>query len=248
MEVLVVIAIILVLAAIIFPVYRTVQVRANKARATARLRDMAQACMAYAASNNNTLPEEDSKGTDDWQTAAKPENQNAWYNALPRIMGKRGVGEYAKAPRDYYTSENVLFLPGAGYPDDDSKYRDPLFAFAINTKLHRKNEDGKKQDVLLTQITHPSKTVLFLEQGLPGENKAMSSAQPKYDGSCKGSAKSFVARYAGEGIIVFVDGRAESINGKEILTESGEFHFPQEEIIWTRTPEENPNKSDDEAL
>ena len=37
MEVLVVIAIILVLAAIIFPVYRSVQMRANKAQATASI-------------------------------------------------------------------------------------------------------------------------------------------------------------------------------------------------------------------
>ena len=117
----------------------------------------------------------------------------------------------------------------------------------MNTKLHRKNEDDKKAEVLLSQITHPSKTVLFLEQGLPGENKAV-GAQPKYDGSCKGSAKSFVARYLGEGVVVFADGNAASLSGKEVLTESGDFEYPQVDIVWTRTPVENPNKTDDESL
>jgi hypothetical protein len=103
----------------------------------------------------------------------------------------------------------------------------------MNTKLHRKNPDGKKEDVLLPQITNPAKTVLFLEQGLPKEEKAI-QAQPKYDGSCKGSAKSFVARYGGEGCLAFVDGHVQTVTGKEILTESAAFPLPQSDIVWTR--------------
>jgi prepilin-type N-terminal cleavage/methylation domain-containing protein len=242
MEVLVVVAIILVLAAIAFPVYRGIIMRANKQRAIQRLHDIAAACATYAGQNNNTLPAEDAKGQDTWQNAAKAENSKTWYNALPKLMGHKSVGEFAADPRDFYTPQNVLFLQGATYPDNDSKLRQPLFAIAINTKLHRKNPDGKKEDVMLSQITHPQKTVLFLEQGLPKEEKA-TQAQPKYDGSCKGSAKSFVARYGGEGCLAFVDGHVQSVPGKEVLTESAAFPFPQIDFVWTRTPEEDPNKS-----
>ena len=68
--------------------------------------------------------------------------------------------------------------------------------------------------------------------------------QPKYDGSPKGSAKSFVTRYGGVGIVTFVDGHAEGIDGKDILEENGQFKFPLQpgDVIWCKTPEENPNK------
>ena len=242
MEILVVVAIILVLAAIAFPVFRFVQMRGHKVKALNNMRQLASAAATFAAQNDNTLPNEDSKGQDTWNNAAKPENDKAWYNALPKLLGFPSVGEFATKPRDYYTAQNILYLPGAKYPDDDSILREPLFAIAINTKLSRKVE-GKKEPVKLNAITHPTRTVLFLEQGLPKENSAM-GAQPKYDGSCKGSAKSFVARYAGEGYVVFVDGNGQSITGKEILMENGSFWFPPTDIIWTRTPEEDPNKKE----
>lgn len=242
MEILVVVAIILVLVAIIFPVYQVVQKRAAKVKALSNMKQLASAAATFAAQNDNTLPNEDSKGQDSWNNAAKPENAKAWYNALPRLLGHQGVGDYSTRPREYYRPQNILYLPGAKYPEDDSILREPLFAIAINTKLARKVE-GKKEPVKLNQITHPTRTVLFLEQGLPKEEKAM-GAQPKYDGSCKGSAKSFVARYAGEGIVVFVDGNGQSVQGKDILLENGSFEFPPTSIIWTRTPEEDPNKKE----
>jgi prepilin-type N-terminal cleavage/methylation domain-containing protein len=241
MEILVVVAIILVLAAIAFPVFRFVQMRGHKIKALNNMKQLASAAMNYAAQNDNTLPAEDSKNQDTWTNAAKPENGKAWYNALPRLLGHQGVGDYASKPREFYKPTNILYLPGATYPDNESILRQPLFAIAINTKLSRKVE-GKKEPVKLNQITHASRTVLFLEQGLPKEEKAVGT-QPKYDGSCKGSAKSFVARYAGEGYVVFADGNGQSISGKDILTESGTFPFPPTDIIWTRTPEEDPNKA-----
>src|SRR5688572_22658963 len=200
MEILVVVAIILVLAAIAFPVFNTVRQRANKGVAAHVMRQLAAATAAYTAQNDGELPREDSKGTDDWQTAADPENSKAWYNSLPKLMGARSVGDYAITPREYYTKENILFLPGAAYPEWDKKLVQPLFAIAINTKLQRKNSEGKKAALKLGQIGKASKTVLFLEQGLPGEKQAMGT-QNKYDGSCKGSAKSFVARYGEQGAL-----------------------------------------------
>ena len=241
MEILVVVAIILVLAAIAFPVYTTVQQRANKGVAANVMRQLASAAAAYTAQNDGELPREDSKGTDDWQTAADPENARAWYNALLKIMGKRTVGEYAIAPRDFYSKDNLLYLPGATYPEGDKKLVQPLFAIAINTKLQRKNEDDKKPPVKLAQIPKAAKTVLFLEQGLPNEKKAHPT-QGKYDGSCKGSARSFVARYGEQGALCFVDGHVEFMQAKDLLTSTGKFPFPVEGVIWTRNEEEDPNK------
>jgi type II secretory pathway pseudopilin PulG len=237
----VVIAIILVLAAIALPVYNTVQQRANKVVAMNMMKQLGSATQAYVAQNDGELPREDSKGTDSWQNAADPLNAGAWYNALPKLLGARPVGDFANTPQEYYTKANLLFLPGAKYPEGDKKLRQPLFAVAINTKLQRKDPETQKKAVpKVVNIASPSKTVLFLEQGLPGENKL--ATQSKYDGSPKGSARSFVARYGGTGALLFVDGRVEFMEPKELLTETGKFPFPQENVIWTRTPEEDPNK------
>lgn len=124
-----------------------------------------------------------------------PENATAWYNALPNLLHQKSVALYASDPREFYSKENVLFLPGAQYPDSDRRLARPLFAIAINTKLQRK-KDGPEKSVKIQQIANPSRTVLFLEQGLKGEKKAMPQ-QPAYDSSPKGCAKSFVARYNG---------------------------------------------------
>ena len=249
MEILVVIAIILVLAAIAFPVFATVQNRANKAVAMNNMKQLGSAAGAYTSQNDGLLPAEDSKGTDDWASAALPENAKAWYNSLPVILSHKSVAQYASNPQAYYSKENLLFLPGAKYPESDKRLAQPLFAIAINTKLQRKDKasGNDEKSARLAQITNPARTVLFLEQGIKGEEKAMKQ-QPKYDGSCKGSAKSFVARYNGFGVLTFIDGHSELVEGKDILTQTGDIPGPKTsppwapgDIIWTKTPEEDPN-------
>jgi len=241
MELLVVIAIILVLAVIAFPAFNVIRQKANKNTALGAMRNLGSAANNYAAQNDGVYPAEDSKGSDTWSNAADPANAKAWYNALPKQLGAKTVGDYVSNPRAFYTKENILFFPGAIYPETDKKLAHPLFAVAINTKLQRKDEEGKKAPLRMATITSPSKTVLFLEQGLPSEKKSVPQ-QSKYDGSPKGSAKSFVGRYGGQGILTFVDGHAESMDPKETLTETGAFPFPDPPIIWTRSADENPNK------
>lgn len=243
MEILVVMAIILVIAAIAFPVYSSIQMKGNKAYALNNMKNLASAMGTYTSQNNGTLPAEDSKGADTWQTAAKPENEKAWYNALPKLLGQKSVGDFSAFPRDFYSKQNILFLPGATYPASDKKLQDPMFAIAINTKLARKNEDGKKEPVMMSQIINPAKTVMFLEQGMPSEQRTIAVQSKKdYDGSPKGSAKSFIGRYNGQGYLTFFDGHADSVEVKETLTETGDFPFPQTYPIWTTNPESNPNK------
>ena len=241
MEILVVIAIILVLAAIAFPVFATVQNRANKAVALNNMRQLGSAAGSYTSQNDGQLPAEDAKGTDNWASAALPDNAKAWYNALPVILSQKSVAQYGTNPQAFYSKENILFLPAAQYPETDKKLAAPLFAIAINTKLQRKSETGEKS-ARLSQISNPARTVLFLEQGLKGETKAMKQ-QPAYDGSPKGSAKSFVARYNGFGVLTFVDGHAELVEGKDILEENGQFKWPVQpgDIIWGKSTEENEN-------
>jgi prepilin-type processing-associated H-X9-DG protein len=154
----------------------------------------------------------------------------------------KGVGDYVSSPASFYTDENLLYLPGANYPDK-KKIVNPQFAIAFNTKLQRNDPSGQKQRTKMDQITQPAKTVAFLEQGCLNEDRTLEvQSRNDYDGSPKGSAKSFVGRYGGKGYILFIDGHVELVAAKDLLTETGAFPFPQSDVVWTRTPEENPNK------
>jgi type II secretory pathway pseudopilin PulG len=250
MEILVVIAIIVVLAAIAFPIYGRIKSKANMGHALNIMRNLATAVGTYAAQNNGELPAEDTKGKDDWQIIGAPEAEKAWYNSLPKVMNAKPVGDFARERREaaFYTKENILFLPGAQYPEGKKMGR-PYFAIAINGRLIRKDKDGKKPDLRLNNIVAPTNTVIFIEQGLPGEPKAHDSiSKANYDGAPKGNAKSFVARYTGKGLIAFVGGGVREVSGKDILAPTGDIMWSPEQattdpsaIVWTADPKDDPN-------
>jgi hypothetical protein len=218
--------------------------------ATNIMRQLASAVGSYAAQNNGEFPAEDAKGKDDWQIIGTPEAEKAWYNALPKLMNAKPVGDFARERREaaFYTKENILFLPGAGYPEGKKMSR-PYFAIAINGKLQRKDKDGKKPELRLNNIVSPTNTVIFLEQGLPGEPKAHPTmGKNDYDGAPKGNAKSFVARYTGKGLIAFVGGNVREVSGKDLLMPTGDIAWTPDQatldpsaIVWTADPKEDPN-------
>jgi prepilin-type N-terminal cleavage/methylation domain-containing protein/prepilin-type processing-associated H-X9-DG protein len=244
MEMLVTVAIILVLASIAVPIYKYMRQRANKLVALNTMKELGRGLSIYTGQNNGNLPAEDAAGMDSWKNAAKPEANDAWYNALPRLLGRKGVGDFLSDPRDFYTKENLLFLPGAVYPESDKKLREPLFAVAFNTKLQRKDAADKKRQTKMSDVTNPPRTVIFLEQGLPSEERTLRvQTKRDYDGSCKGSAKSFVGRYGGHGYLLFLDGHAELTDARDLLNDTGDIPVPQTSVIWTPNPDENPNKT-----
>jgi Tfp pilus assembly protein PilE len=243
-ELLIVVAILVVIIAIAMPVYKAMRQRAHKAVALDKMRTLGGALANYAAQNAGALPAEDADGKDDWYGIAKPEAKDAWYNALPRLIGRKGAADFASSAADFYKDENLLFLPGANYPEK-KKFIEPMFAIAFNSKLQRTDASGEKQKARLDEITNQPRTVLLLEQGLLNEKRTLEIQSKKdYDGRPKGSAKSFVGRYdGGKGVLYFADWHAELAPVKETLTETGRFPMPQTEYVWTRTPEEDPNKS-----
>lgn len=240
MELMVAVAIVLILGVIALPVYQTIRARANLAVALSKLQQMGTACARYTGEHNDTLPREDITGKDNWQSVVKPENSDVWYNALPPLLGHQSVAAYGSNLRRYYDKGNILFLPGATYPSDDRKLAEPIFAYAMNSRLQKKTEDGSKPPGHTSGIQRPSRTVLFFERGIKGEKKAL-PAQPGYDGRPKGNGRAFVARYNGKGVLVFVDGHAETAQASDLMDEGARLHFPPTDIVWSRSPDDDPN-------
>ena len=118
MEMMVVIAIITVLAAIAYPLIARMRANANKLFALNRMKNLAAAANTYAGTHNGMLPSEDVVGADGWASSITPEAEKTWYNALPRQMGEKALSDFVKEGRqaDFYTKQSILFLPGASYP------------------------------------------------------------------------------------------------------------------------------------
>ena len=242
MELLVVVAILLVVGAILLPVMNTVKNRKHRAIALAKMGQIGITAGNYAAQNNDELPDEGPKGVVGWAVASKEECAKAWFNVLPVLLGHKSVAQYSSNPVAFYTEDNVFYLPAAEYPVTDRRLREPLFAMAMNTKLQRKDADEEKHTLLLKDIVNPLRTVLFFERGLRGELRPTAGFS-NYDGSPKGSAKSFVARYGGKGVVAFADGHAELMEPGDVLEVNGQVKFPpgSGDLIWCKTPEEDPN-------
>jgi prepilin-type processing-associated H-X9-DG protein len=243
-QVLIVLGVITVLLAIAFPIYSSVRKKAHKQVALDKVRMLGEAILTYANQNNGDLPDEDAPGKLTWSDIADAKAKNAWFNVLPKQLGKKSAADYAETHELFYTDENILFLPGANYPDK-KKFGTPMFAIAMNTKLERTEPDGKVARAKLSDIGNPGRTVSFLEQGLLNENTTLDIQTKKdYDGAPKGSAKSFVGRYDNQGVLAFFDGHVELAPVKNVLDETtGKFPFPQTNVIWTAKAEDDPNKS-----
>jgi hypothetical protein len=205
------------------------------------MKALGTAFSSYTTEKNGLLPYEDAAGTNDWTNAAKPENQDVWYNALPKLMGFRSVGEVgAINPAEFYQDSYPLYIPGAPYPSASKREGEPMFAVGMNSRLQRKSEDGIKAQGMFSQIIDPAKTVVFLERGLPKDKQTM-SAQRGFDGTPKANPRAFAARHNQTGCLVFADGHAEVHRASDLLTKGGSIIYPQTSIVWTMDPGTDPN-------
>ena len=110
MEILVVIAIIIVIAAIALPVIGRIKANSNKVIALNIMKQLGGAAATYAGAHEGQLPDEDASGREDWGTMTTPDQQKAWYNALPTQMGMKSPADYVKEGRtaaDGYASNDV---------------------------------------------------------------------------------------------------------------------------------------------
>jgi prepilin-type N-terminal cleavage/methylation domain-containing protein len=239
-ELLVTMAIVAALAALAFSLTGAMRQKALMAKATQKLRGLGTALVAYTTNTNGLLPYEDAPGTDDWTNAAKPENDQAWYNALPRQMGAPGVGDLATHPEDFYVESHPIYIDGAPYPKSDKKLSQPYFAVAMNSRLQRKDESGVKKQGTLASILNPVRTVAFLERGMPGDEK-VNKAQSGFSAGPKANPRAFAARHNQRGVLVFMDGHIEVRPVSDLIERGGRIKFPQDDVVWTADPDEDPN-------
>lgn len=240
-EILVVLGIAIALGVVGMSMVKSSRAKTHQVAALAKMRELGSAFSTYTTEKSGLMPYESGVGGDDWERAAKPENQEVWYNALPKLMNAPSVGEIGTGKRElFYESDHPLQIPGARYPAKSARLETPAFAIGMNSQLRRKSDGTTQMQGRLGQIQSPEKTVVFLERGMPKEKVSLSSAA-EFDASPKADAHEFAARHNQKGVLVFADGHAEVRSASEIFNKNGDIITPQTRIVWTLKPDSDPN-------
>src|SRR5690349_10662065 len=110
MQLLFVIAIIIVLVSVAYPVWVGIQKKKHGAVALSKMKQLRSELTQHENSHEGTLPEEESTaGHNEWHDTEQPEAEKAWYNAQPRQIDMKRVGDYAKVKdvAGFYSDGNL---------------------------------------------------------------------------------------------------------------------------------------------
>src|SRR3989442_2665919 len=114
-EVLVVIAIIAILAALLLPALAGAKDRARQSQCLNECRQWGLAMKMYINDNEDYSPRERGvNNTNSWPVVAAATNRDVWYNALPPELSKPPASYYAtNSPMDFYLPGGFFTCPSA---------------------------------------------------------------------------------------------------------------------------------------
>ncbi len=230
-ELLTVIAIIGILAAIIIPVVGRVRDQARQAQSASNLRQWGIATQLYVAENRNLLPLRGLTNANvdrpTWAQVAQAEAQFAWYNALPPFVSERPLSELSELNQRsrLYSDDSIHRNPRARFTEERQVLDRPAFSYAWNSQLNNSRSEtaANTLDVRvrqpITRFTDPSRTVLFIEgwsnNNDRGPNLNTSQTENVDSGRAYGRAQ-HIAHLGGTTRIAFLDGSVRGFRANEI--------------------------------
>ncbi len=173
LELLTVIAIIAILAALLFPAADRSMEKAKKTRCLANMKQWGAAVMVYASENKGLFPEE---GIGKSPTLAS--YTGAWFNVLAPLVGMEPLSSACPAFRAPRPGDKSVFMcPSLKKQDivDENgspitySTREPIFAYGYNLWLDHGGRAGEHSPTAygtrmrVSQILKPSKFVVFGE-------------------------------------------------------------------------------------
>ena len=207
-ELLVVVAILAVLAAVLLPTLGKGQAQARRAQCLSQLQQWGKALHMYAYDNEDAIPRR-GQGVRPLTQLNRPED---WFNALPPELGQQGFGSFLANAGTNATAPPPLFACPEATPAPQRHF----LAYAMNMYLSPWN---LSEPHLMSEIPTPS-MVAFLGDGGIGYCSAF-PAVAEYSPQ---------ARHGQTANLVFVDGHAESFKGDEIGCKTG--INKRADVIW----------------
>jgi len=198
-ELLTVVAIVGILAAIAIPIVQQVRETSHRAQCSSNLRQIGLAMQLYVAENNGDLPlvvGEEATGT-----------ANHWTHQLQGYMGKSEGGtlegtQDARDNRDFRClSDNI----------DRNSEEHTICSYGFNRRTHHNGVVTNQEHKKFSAIIQPSRTIMAGDVWLPFNTVANAVSL--------GGNGSFVEDYHGSGAnYLFADGHVEFLTKEDVLT------------------------------
>ena len=159
-EILTVVAIIAVLAALLIPVAGKMQDSANRAKSASNLRQLAAALLAYSGEHSGNIPGIDSP------LASAGGEENRWVLCLVPYLGAGDIGtNFSNRP-----GVPVYWCPADKEPRDPSWRKSLYLSYGLNLGLNqlawhssRADLHGGRYNKKTFELENPAKTIMFAE-------------------------------------------------------------------------------------
>lgn len=176
LEMLAVIAIIVVLAALALPAWAGMQQKGKSTASMQNLRQWAQALLNFSAEQGGAIPYEGSRDNFTWAQLGNVSrgDDRAWFNALPPYVGQKSMMDLNTAQeRQFHANGSGIHrCPLVRFSSADR----PSFSYMMNSQLYAADGPSNSADLPLrmASIPHPSRTVIFADADV-GTNPANAS-------------------------------------------------------------------------
>lgn len=256
-ELLAVMAVVTVLAALLLPVLGRAKERVRGVQCLNNLRQWVQAFCLYA-DDSAYIPREGHRRNgavrvDNWANVYDRANADVWYNALPPYLGEPPASAYASlitGQRPRFYENRVFHCPSARFPAGIGVDNQASFSLVMNSKLIMPPAREPTCSIPFASIQRPSDTVAFLEGRVNPSEPMVDIGQLNYDlGQPSVFASRFAARHAGGGNLAFCDGHVAFQSGPSVVERKGRYRgfarYPEGSINWCADPLVDPNSPED---
>jgi len=246
-ELLLVIGIIAILAAILFPALNAATGKANESKCLANARQWGSATTLYVAENEGAFP---SQGSNPSFADPQPSANltNAWYQALPPLVGSPAMSNLwivRKMPRP--RDKSIFICPAAKPEPTIQSDRDYYSNYAQNQWLEAGNRgcsgsgaSGFSRFLRMSQVPRPASFVVMTEQstgvGANGQNGYKYGQTHVVYMGYPASGDAF--RHNGRACVTFADGHAGSFAKAKVYTAAMNDYWNYGGIQWNP---DNPN-------
>ncbi len=219
-ELLTVIAILGLLAAILIPTVGSIRTKADRTASASNLRQWASALLLYAGENKHRIPYEGGEDQPSWSQTKRPQEENSWFNALPPYVGEQPLSELTtRGEREaMLRTSSIHYSPGSN-PDERRNRLKPQFSYMMNSQIYSDGENAPSDSgndlIRLNNIPEPSKTIFMTETRASTDDGAPNE-EAKRVARAKGRNNSISFRYGGQTNVVFLDGSVVVVDSEKL--------------------------------
>jgi prepilin-type N-terminal cleavage/methylation domain-containing protein/prepilin-type processing-associated H-X9-DG protein len=211
-ELLTVIAIIAILAAILIPVVGKVREQARFSNCVSNLRQWGTANLLHANDNDGLIPwDGQSSGDADPNNMARHMGTLPWYNALPPYVDSMTIIQRNAAGNLPKLGDNSIFIcPSAERYGSAAEWLCYGPNYLLSTTPANPTPAGRPPITRLDDIREPNRVPLFAEttNHTPGSTGSFANSNPRY--------LKDAMRHDQRAPVVFFDGHVESFNREEL--------------------------------